>query len=127
MLPDLIINKLGPPLRCHIFQQKNYPHHLRKYKGKWTKISILKLFRELWKIWECNLGFSKILISHLFYELGKTWKYSYTAQDQHFKIQILNLWMNWETLFPNLSFTVENNMGNSHKKGRLYFKSSIND
>ena len=29
----------------------------------------------------------------------------YTAQDQHFKIQILNLWMNWEKLWPNLSIT----------------------
>ena len=40
----------------------------------------------------------------------------YAAQDQHFKIQILNLWVNWETLCPNLSFTVENKMENSHKK-----------
>ena len=37
-------------------------------------------------------------------------------QDQHFKIQILNLWMNWEKLCPNLSFTVENKLGNSHIK-----------
>ena len=49
----------------------------------------------------------------LFHELGKTQKC--TAQDQHFKIQILNLWMNWENLLPNLSFTVENKMGNLHK------------
>ena len=27
------------------------------------------------------------------------------AQDQRLKIQILNLWMNWENLYPNLSFT----------------------
>ena len=31
----------------------------------------------------------------------------YTAQDQHFKIQILNIWMSWEKLCPNLSFTVD--------------------
>ena len=37
-------------------------------------------------------------------------------QDQHFEIQILNLWMTWEKLCPNLSFTTENEMGNSHKK-----------
>ena len=48
------------------------PHHLTKYEGKVTKISIFKLFSELGKIWKCNLGFSKIPISHHFYELGKT-------------------------------------------------------
>ena len=41
----------------------------RKTRGQ--KISIFKLFSELWKICEFNLGFSKILISHLFYELEK--------------------------------------------------------
>ena len=55
---------------------KDHPHHLTKYEGKGTKISIFKLFSELGKIWKCNLGFSKIPISHLFYELGKTWKYT---------------------------------------------------
>ena len=52
------------------------PHHLTKYEGKGTKISIFKLFSELGKIWKCNLGFSKIPVSHLIYELGKTWKYT---------------------------------------------------
>ena len=42
---------------------------------------------------------------------------THTAQDQHFKFKILNLWINWKNLCPNLSFTVENKMGNSHKKG----------
>ena len=45
------------------------PHHLTKYEGKGTKIAIFKLFSELGKIWKCDLGFSKIPISHLFYEL----------------------------------------------------------
>ena len=40
----------------------------------------------------------------------------YKAQDQHFKIHILNLWMNRERIWPNLSFTFENKMGNLHKK-----------
>ena len=39
---------------------------------------------------------------------------AYTVQDQHFKIKIFNLWMNSEYLY--LNFTVENKMGNSHKK-----------
>ena len=48
--------------------------------------------------------------------MGKTWKYTvYTAQEQLFKIQILNLCMNWENLYLNLSFTAENRMQNSHK------------
>ena len=55
---------------------KDHPRHLIKYEGKGTKISIFKLFSELWKIWKCSLGFSKILISRLFYELRKTWKYA---------------------------------------------------
>ena len=48
-------------------------------------------------------------------KLGKIGKN--TAPDQHFKIQMLNLWMSWENLCPNLSFTVENKMENSHKRG----------
>ena len=45
----------------------------------------------------------------------------YTARDQHFKIQILNLWMNWEKLCSNLCFTVENMIGNSHKIRMITF------
>ena len=63
------------------------------------------------KIWKCHPGFSKIPISHLFYELGKT----------------LNLWMRWENLCPNLSFTVENKMENLHKRGWPHFRLKIND
>ena len=51
----------------------------------------------------------------------------YIAQDQHFKIKILNLWMNWEKLCSNLSLTVGNKMGNLHKKGWSHFKLNIND
>ena len=36
--------------------------------------------------------------------------------------------MNWETLCLNLSFTVENKIGNSHKKGAwLHFKLNRNN
>ena len=34
--------------------------------------------------------------------------------------------MNSEKLCPNLSFTVENNVGNSHKKGCSQFKLNKN-
>ena len=42
-------------------------------------------------------------------------------------IPMLNLWMSKENLCPNLSLTVENKMGNSHKKGWSHFKHNIND
>ena len=51
----------------------------------------------------------------------------YTAPDQHFKMQMLNLRMSWGNLCLNLSSTVENKMGNSHKSGWLHFKLNIND
>ena len=50
----------------------------------------------------------------------------YAATDQHFKIPMLNLWMSWENVCPNLSFTVENKMENSHKRGWSHFKLKIN-
>ena len=45
----------------------------------------------------------------------------YTAQDQQFKIQILNLWMNWERICPNLSLTVDIKMGDLQKKKMATF------
>ena len=51
----------------------------------------------------------------------------YTAPEQHFKIPMLNLCMIWEKLCPNLSFTVENDMDNSHERGWSHFKLKIND
>ena len=50
---------------------------------------------------------------------------AYTAQ--HFEIQILNLWMNWEKLYPNLTVTVEKKTGNLHEKRRSRFKLNVND
>ena len=39
---------------------KDHSHHLTRYEGKGTKISIFKLSSdELVKIWKCNLGFQK--------------------------------------------------------------------
>ena len=51
----------------------------------------------------------------------------YAAPDQHFKILMLNLWMSWENLCLNLSFTVENKMEKSHKRGWSHFKLKTND
>ena len=49
------------------------------------------------------------------------------SPDQHLKLQMLNLWMSWENLCPNLAFTVANKMGNSYKRGWSHFKLNIND
>ena len=116
------------PLWRHaiVLQDHPQPHHLTKYKGKGTKLSIFKLVSELGKIWKCNLGFSKILNFPSLLWIRKNLEI-YTAPDQHFKIPMLNLWMSWENLCPNLSFTVENKMENSHKRGWSHFKLKIND
>ena len=45
-----------------------------------------------------------------------------TAPDENFKIQMSNLWMSWENLCPNLTFIVENKMGNSQERGWSHFK-----
>ena len=109
----------------HVIVLKNYRHYLTKYEGKGAKISIFKLFNELGKIWKCNLSFSKIPISHLFMNWEKLG--NNTAPDQHFKIQMLNLWMSWENLCPNLTFFLENKKGNSHKREWPHFKLNLND
>ena len=51
----------------------------------------------------------------------------YTAPEQHVKIPMLNLWMSWENLCPNLSYTVENKMDNSHERRWSHLKLTIND
>ena len=112
----------------HVIVLKDHPqpHYLTKYEGKGTKISIFKLFSKLGKIWTCNLAFSIIPISHLFYELGKTWKYIQSQTN----ISKFQCWIyGWvgENLCPNLNFTVQNKMENSHKREWSHFKLKIND
>ena len=109
----------------HVIALKDQPPRLTKYEGKRRKISIFKLFSELGKFWKCNLSFSKIPISHLFMNWEKLG--IYTATDEHFKIQMLNLWMSWENLCSNLTFNVENKIGNSHKRGWSHSKLNIDD
>ena len=41
------------------------------------------------------------------------------------KIPILNLWMNWENICPNLSFTVANKIGSLHKIRPFIFQTYI--
>ena len=59
---------------AHVVLQ-DHPHHLAKYEDNGTRISIFKLFSEFAKIWKCNLGFSKISISHLFMILRPNFEY----------------------------------------------------
>ena len=121
----LFDHKLAP-LWCHM-------------SSNWNTIS---LFDQIWRQGGKNINFQTFqrigenleMQSRLFKSpnfpsllwIGKNLEI-YTAPDQHFKIQMLNLWMSWENLCPNLSFTVENKMGNSHKRGWSHFKLNIND
>ena len=49
-------------------------------------------------------------------ELEKTWKYSLRLRFQSLNFESID---NWEKLCLNLSFTVENKMGNFHKAGHI--------
>ena len=93
-------------------------------KVRWQNLNF-KLFSELGKIWKCNLGFQKPNFASLLW-IGKNLEI-YTVPDQHFKIPMLSLWMSWQNLCPNLSFTVESKMENSHKSGWSHFKLKINE
>ena len=121
---NLIINWLLSDATCHRTERPPSP------------------FDQIWRQGDKNLNFQTFqwigenleMQSRLFENpnfpsllwIGKNLEI-YTAPDQHFKIQMLNLWMSWEILFPNLSFTVENKTGNSHKRGWSHFKLNIND
>ena len=105
----------------HVLVLKDHTYYLTRYEGMGTKISIFKLFSKMVKIWKCNLGFLKILLW-----IEKNLEI-YAALDQHFKIQMINLWMSWENLCPNLNFTVENKMGNSHKRGWSHLQLNRSD
>ena len=106
---------------------KDYPLHLTKYESKGTsKIPIFRLYSELGKIWKCSLAFSKTRISHPFYELGKTRKYTQPKNNLSKSKLWICAWIR-KNLWPNLSFTAENKMRNSHKKRWPHFKLNIND
>ena len=107
---NLIINWLLSDATCHCTERPPSP------------------FDQIWRQGDKNLNFQTFqwigenleMQSRLFKNpnfpsllwIGKNLEI-YTAPDQHFKIQMLNLWMIWENLCPNLSFT-ENKMGDSH-------------
>ena len=107
------------------------------------KSQFLNSLSELGKIWKCNPGlYSKKSIFYLFQELGRLIGESPTRpifknsklslsngkslevqpKTSTQKISNLNMWMNWENVCPNLSFTVENQIGNLHKISLLTFQ-----
>ena len=116
-----LINRLFSDATSHRSERPPSASPFDQIWRQGTKISIVKLFSELLlgKIWKYNLGFSKIPILVSFM--------NYTAPDQHFKIPVLNLWMSWENWCPNLSFTVENKIANSHKRVWSHFRLKVND
>ena len=61
--------------------------------------------------------FKNLKISSL---IGRKLKFQHKVNTQ--KIRILNLWMNWGNLCPNLSFTVQNGVDNLHKIRLLTFE-----
>ena len=109
----------------HVIALKDSPRYLTKYEDKGTKISMFKLLMNWGKSGNAIWAFQKSQFPiSLWIEKNLE---IYTAPDQHFKIQMLSLWVSWENLCPNSTFTVENKMGYSHKRGWSHFKLDIND
>ena len=94
----------------HVIVLKYHPHHLTRYECKGTKIWIFKVFSELGK---CGNAIS------LWIEKNSP-RLTFQNPNVEFMDELGNL-------RPNLTFTVENKMGNSHKRGWSYFKLNIND
>ena len=121
---------------------RDYPQNLIKYENnRASKIPISQLISELGKTWKFNLGSSSKIPSFLFFFM--IWKKLRSPararlknpkisllirKDQRQprintqKITILDLWINWQNVCPNLSFTVENKIGNLHKIRLLTFQ-----
>ena len=121
---NLIINWLLSDTTCHRSERPPSP------------------FDQIWRQGDKNLNFQTFqwigenleMQSRLFKNpnfpsllwIGKNLEI-YTAPGHHFEMQMLNLWISWEKLCPNLSFTVENKMRNSCKRRLSHFKLNIND
>ena len=109
----------------HVIALKDSPRYLTKYEDKGTKISMFKLLMNWGKSGNAIWAFQKSQFPISLW-IEKNLEIC-AAPDQHFKIQMLNLWMSWENLSPNLTFFLENKLGNSHKRGWSHFKLNLND
>ena len=121
---NLIINW---PLWCHM--SSHWKTNLTIWQNMKAKGQKLQFSNFLVNWGKFGNAISKLFKNPNFLSLlwiGKNFEI-YTAPDQHFKTHMLNLWMNWENVCPNLTFTVEKKMGNSHKRGWSHFKVNIND
>ena len=89
---------MAPPLWHHMSYWKTILTIWHNMKARDKKLN----FSELGKIWKCNLGFSKVPISHLFYvliwaSLVKMRWGNHVKKDVH----ILNL-NDWDIPFPKI-------------------------
>ena len=77
VLPAEVDKKWGPVFSGNLMVKSRLPPQggssLEAVEHNPWKRAIRFVFFFFWK---CNLGFSKIPISHLFYEFAKTWKYT---------------------------------------------------
>ena len=104
---------------------KDHLHHLTNMKARGQKYQFSNFLMN-WGNLEVQSKLFKNANFPSFLGIRKNMKV-YTTQDQHFEIQILKLWMSWEKLCPNLSFTGKNKMENLSKKVWPHFKLNIND
>ena len=130
-------HKWGPPLSfTNMLSLKDYPHHLTKNESRTSKIPISQFFCE-WENLEMqprlllkkkkanNFPSFSCIDKNLEGQIKKhvkskislwIWKkLEVQPNTKSQKITILNLWMNWEKLLSNLSFTIEIKIGTLRK------------
>ena len=123
---NLIINWLLSDATCHRTER---PPSASPFNQIWRQADKNFIFQTFQWIRE-NLEMQSRLFKNSnfpsFSWIGKNLEI-YIVPDQHFKIPVLNPWMSWENWCPNLSFTVENKIANSHKRVWSHFKLKVND
>ena len=130
-------HKWGPPLSfTNMLSLKDYPYHLTKNESRISKLPISQFFSELGKFGNAAKAFIKKKKANNFPSFSwidknlegqikkhvkskiSLWiwkKLEVQPNTKSQKIPILNLWMNWEKLLSNLSFTIEIKIGTLRK------------
>ena len=111
-------HRLTPPLLRHMLYWKTILAIWQNMKARGLQKS--QFFKWIGKNLEVQPRLLKDANFPSLSWIGKELKV-YTAQDRHFRIQILNIWMNCENLCPNLNFTLENKMRSSHEERMATF------
>ena len=96
-------------MKSRELQKSQFPNFLVKWEH--SKNSVFHLLPKLGKNEKSIKSNSQKSQKNLFVNWEKR---ATTSQEQYSKISFLNLWMNLEKLCPNLSFNVENEIGNLH-------------